>query len=552
MIKQWLEHCLDTHQETCPETASRLPNRVIDVGSNHRRPRLHTTDAKEKGNYCALSYCWGDSVAFRTETSTYGERKTGFDLEALPKTIRDAVLLVRGLGIRYLWVDSLCIIQDSVLDWECEAALMGDIYSRAFIVIAAVDAPDNDTGLFHEDERRRIQRVGADHESVFVRQDFHNGVAGWGNGQPIKQLTENALHKRGWTLQEVALASRMVWFKSGEISWSCVRSTACECRPELLNIIHSENYKSHLLQTIAYLRSSGANRSQWLEKWHSFVGDYCTRKFSDVRDRLPAIAGVAIKMQGEINCRYLFGFWDNETFLDRLIWHCNKAPKHESSFDPRHFPPCDYAPTWSWASCSVSSEPGWLAPKLRYTNVWILESMKIDLSTSNPFGPGRGALHLHSLIVPVTRDFKDSRQIRYSGPMKDTITSRSESKIASRVAVMLLRNSGFELNDSRIDYVHTSDWYQGKELSFIFGKIDDKTKSGEFVGLLLERLEGAERGLHRYRRLGLIVGSFARPSEVQVGTSWEIEKRTRSEIIFVKPTWEYWQKLGKWETIVLV
>lgn len=211
-IKQWLDRCIEGHTYTCPAAVADLPSRVIAVGSRYQQPRLHETRLGDRGSYCALSYCWGKSVAFKTKIASYEDRKAGFDVDLLPQTIKHAVLLARELDIPYLWVDSICIIQDSGPDWEHEAARMCDVYSRAVVVFAAVDAPHCDTGLLYEDARRQHVKVGLDHEAVFVRQNFHNGITDRYHGSALYPLRPNALHHRGWTLQEVALASRIVWY----------------------------------------------------------------------------------------------------------------------------------------------------------------------------------------------------------------------------------------------------------------------------------------------------------------------------------------------------
>lgn len=217
-VKQWLDHCITDHTDTCPETVTDLPTRVIDVGSRQRDPKLHEPTPGDRGCFCALSYCWGRSVPFVTSLSTYEDRKKGFSIELLPQTIKHAVLLVRELGISYLWVDSLCIIQDSVSDWEREAARMCDIYSHAVLTIVAVDSPHCNAGIFFEDPRRHYIKIGTDDESVFARENVHNTVTNTDHFTPIQELKLDALHERGWCLQEVTLAPRKVW---------CVHESHC-------------------------------------------------------------------------------------------------------------------------------------------------------------------------------------------------------------------------------------------------------------------------------------------------------------------------------------
>ena len=166
--------------------------------------------------YCALSYCWGDSNSFITDTVTYNERRAGFRIDSVPKTIRDAVLLTRELGLRYLWVDSLCIIQDDNADWEYEATHMCMTYSQAVVVFAAVDSPTCEMGLFATEPRHRLMQVHRKEGSIFARSSFHTNIADRVYYEKHRKVQEgmepNVLHSRGWCLQELALASRIIWY----------------------------------------------------------------------------------------------------------------------------------------------------------------------------------------------------------------------------------------------------------------------------------------------------------------------------------------------------
>ncbi|KAF1812504.1 hypothetical protein P152DRAFT_416640, partial [Eremomyces bilateralis CBS 781.70] len=148
--RKWLDHCIQNHGlQLCRSgTRSKLPTRVIKVGDASTRPYLHESAPGETGCYATLSYCWGAARTFITTISSYSQRKTGFSIEELPKTCHDAVLVARALSIPNLWIDSLCILQDSTPDWEFEAANMCDIYENALVTFAAVDSPSSDSGLF--------------------------------------------------------------------------------------------------------------------------------------------------------------------------------------------------------------------------------------------------------------------------------------------------------------------------------------------------------------------------------------------------------------------
>jgi hypothetical protein len=229
---RWLQSCIEHHSQRCPPVHQELPTRVIDVGSSAHSVRLYETEAGERGKYAALSYCWGSSQTFTTTIATLKERIRGFLPESLPASIRDAILLARDMSIPYIWVDSLCIIQDSAADWEREAARMCTIYTNATITIAALDSPDSDTGLIVGDYRRLLLVDPEEH--IFARTHRHGRPGNLLQAKTIisDQLKRNVLLSRGWCvvltyrlyirckltlsiqnrcLQEILLSPRVLW-----------------------------------------------------------------------------------------------------------------------------------------------------------------------------------------------------------------------------------------------------------------------------------------------------------------------------------------------------
>jgi hypothetical protein len=108
-MKELLESCVYSHPQCCPPSDAHLPNRVIDIGDEETVPRLYSS-AGEKEQYVALSHCWGPSQLLTTEKLTISDRHKGNSWQDLPKTFQDAMKICRHLGIRYIWIDSLCII----------------------------------------------------------------------------------------------------------------------------------------------------------------------------------------------------------------------------------------------------------------------------------------------------------------------------------------------------------------------------------------------------------------------------------------------------------
>jgi hypothetical protein len=135
-----------------PQESNQLPTRLLDVsGPDESFLRLFVTDGAT-GQYVALSYCWGGAISSQTTSSNATERYDGFLLSSLPLTIQDSILFTRSLGLKYIWVDSLCIIQgsDDIArhDWDIESTRMESVYSNALVTLVAASAKSSDQGIF--------------------------------------------------------------------------------------------------------------------------------------------------------------------------------------------------------------------------------------------------------------------------------------------------------------------------------------------------------------------------------------------------------------------
>jgi hypothetical protein len=144
LIKSWLELCNLQHR--CYQGVGfKNPTRLIDVSGE--QPCLVNT-SNDQGPYIALSHCWGEIQPITTTTSSINTHVESVPFDTLPKMFQDAVHITRRLNIKYLWIDSLCIVQDSEEDWAREAAQMGDIYRHAFLTIFALDSKNCHEGIF--------------------------------------------------------------------------------------------------------------------------------------------------------------------------------------------------------------------------------------------------------------------------------------------------------------------------------------------------------------------------------------------------------------------
>jgi hypothetical protein len=227
IIRQWLQLCDDKDiHKNCHSTGTStrcLPTRLIDVGQKDENSiRLLETDLDDTIEYVALSHPWGLAPHFVTDISNLDKHKEGIKLQDLPATFRDAIITTRALKKRYLWIDSICIIQGLGGDFEVEAKKMETVFSSAYCVIAASRAHSHIDG-FLQDRRER--------EYVTIPEKSRNGAAFYicENIDNFNLHVLNGhLNKRGWVLQEHALARRTIFFTEYQTYWECGDGVRCE------------------------------------------------------------------------------------------------------------------------------------------------------------------------------------------------------------------------------------------------------------------------------------------------------------------------------------
>lgn len=357
MPKYWLKDCLSNHPWCLDTGESILPTRVIDVGSMDGSIDpfiLETKGSLQKparGRWVALSHCWGGDIPEKTTSKNIFTRLKALPLQQLPQTFVDAIIVTRRLGLQYLWIDSFCILQDSLLDWANESAQMGNVYQNASLVLATTCSGNSTDGILNT--RPNMSRLYTLPLEYYSGRSSTQGIIHFRRNNLIHsrqdRLPRGPLTSRAWTVQEKVLARRTLHFATYELIWECQSSyeTESERYPEFVE----DSILSLTLTTRKYsIRYPPTNhrlefRSQHEEvfsNWYRIVSEYGTRTLSYAKDKLPAISAIAKQVYTLTNARYCAGLWKEDMHLG-LIW----------SYDGQcyDYSPSQYiAPSWSWAS----------------------------------------------------------------------------------------------------------------------------------------------------------------------------------------------------------
>lgn len=300
--------------------------------------------------YAALSYMWGGPQQFMTTKDSLEARITNIDFEDLPRTLRDTVLVCRAIGIQWLWVDVLCIVQDDPQDKLQQVKTMGEVYRSATLTIIPAFSRGSDEGFLSD----TFENV------TLPFQRFHDNTSDGRQGSVClikKQLDTPRfpIETRGWTMQERLLSARLLFFHPGRIDWVC--------RQSHLFAGSSSSYSVNLIDD-SVARSNrawdkwGLNRSimsfdvnAQIRRWSTLVREFGERTLSDPLDRLPALAGVAKELRREFLGigDYVAGLWTTN-LAQQLLWRISLYRQPMWRLNNI------IGPSWSWVSVETSAE----------------------------------------------------------------------------------------------------------------------------------------------------------------------------------------------------
>ncbi|KAL6903180.1 heterokaryon incompatibility domain-containing protein [Trichoderma evansii] len=356
-IKNWLQECSETHSE-CQQLQNNIkspgqlasgPRRLLHLSGNASHPQIRLQEnhpGSKVPQYIALSYCWGGDQAFKLLNDLVKVWVKDMPHAQLPQTIKDAIQVTMYLGIQYLWIDALCIIQDSDQDKAEQISCMAEIYEQAHVTISAARATAVPEGFLHS---RYIDGEQGFRMPFTCEDGQPSAVILWQGREPDAW---EPIDKRSWCLQESILSPRVLEYGTHNIRYHCARSRSDESKLQSDGWIgHSKTFAqlnmSHPLTSSVDWASLG-DSYKFVQVWQTLVSHYTRRGLGWYQDKLLAISAIARKMSRSTSKTYMTGLWA-EYLGELLLWHPNHDPDAQET--PRRH--ATYvAPSWSWGSFS--------------------------------------------------------------------------------------------------------------------------------------------------------------------------------------------------------
>ncbi|KAF9879665.1 heterokaryon incompatibility protein [Colletotrichum karsti] len=374
LAKMWIKRCTTNHEKCriLPPASPRIeqqwyPTRLLEVGPlTEESPwcrLILPQDTPIQGPYMTLSHCWGLAHCMSLTTDNYAQLLKGIPLEDLPQLYKDALYVAAQIGIRYMWIDSLCIIQkgDDLADWRQEAGLMNQVYSKSFCTVSAACARDSTESMFNNlnpdlihPQIVQLRVAGKDVPHLVSEPKFWN-----------MEVNRALINTRAWVFQERILSSRVLYFGKDQIFWECQQQDAAEIYPDGTSAYVVTGTPRFRGAWPDYLSHRSADEDEELRKhvqWVNLVTEYSSNNITFAKDKLIALSAIAKTHMAWNGDQYLAGLWRKwlewelswsvtrplDDFNAMAVCRCNPLPKK-----------AEYrAPSWSWASADRPVNPG--------------------------------------------------------------------------------------------------------------------------------------------------------------------------------------------------
>ncbi|KAH6959770.1 heterokaryon incompatibility protein-domain-containing protein [Ilyonectria sp. MPI-CAGE-AT-0026] len=352
LARTWVADCLKNHSKcNTPSEGTWYPTRLLDLDQPTLEESttvqlVETKITPPSGPYTTLSHCWGNGHSLTLNRETYQELLGGVPLSSLPQTFQDALHVSHQLGVRYLWIDAMCIFQDAgdIWDWGSEVSLMHRVYSNSRCNIVAAETPNSHHSVFNSRDPSTMLPPIAEvtlpssrqgNSKLTARYDISN-VLFW------RQVEESRINQRGWVKQERFMSPRALHFGAEQLFWECREKNAAEMNPDGLGLHATSGiFKSNYVDSRDRPRDDVLALNGYFP-WVYLVDGYTSCALSFPSEKLIAFSAIAKQVAAVFNDQYVAGMW--RRFLGgQLIWSESNRSK-PTCYDTY------IAPSWSWMS----------------------------------------------------------------------------------------------------------------------------------------------------------------------------------------------------------
>lgn len=374
---EWLKDCRETHQNCRTTNNAFLPSRLIRITDAENATLISSAQIDGRVDYATLSYCWGGSQTLTLSVKNYMQLSINIPVRDLPRTLQEAILACMGLGVQYIWIDCLCIVQDSDSDedWKKEAAMMGLIYENSALNLCMAGCASSSESSYQTRDANLIKPL---HITPDPDDKEGNGAYMICKDSFDYDIVNCPLRKRGWVFQKWFLAKRSLVFGQMQLWWHCREQLANETFPDGIPDDARVEYESPPIvrayamkitsiptkddvkidtkdkkcskastnQTVSSTQKKETDKTEVYKRWWQISSQYADTRFTYESDRVIAFSGIAqaFRTSHNFSHRYVAGVWKGD-LPTGLIWSRGQDGNAEARRSLGY-----KAPSWSWMS----------------------------------------------------------------------------------------------------------------------------------------------------------------------------------------------------------
>lgn len=375
LARTWLQNCVERHTRCNPNVSrSWRPTRLLQI-DRPRSGKISLSCLSQEDTaaglepYVTLSHCRGHGDPLKLTLETHASLLEGVLISNLPQTFQDAIVATRALGLKIIWIDSLCIFQDSHEDWMQESSLMGRVYSRALCNIGATTPATWKEECFRQRyplllDRTVIELSWTDRSNT----GFHIILHSRNNLLPLL--------RRGWVVQEHVLSRRFLHFDKQQIVFECGEGYQSEMYPEvaptdMLPLAHPLQKAATPNCLISPRADISVDVSEPYDFWARLVDYYSICDLTVATDILIAISGITKNLQATVADEYHAGIWKGQ--LPQCLLWVVVGGEIAKTAEPSYV-----APAWSLANVKAAIHEDCGRSRRNQDHPWVFGSYRAD------------------------------------------------------------------------------------------------------------------------------------------------------------------------------